>query len=211
MYLAARINICVITLENILDLFPRCKNAADFVSPLNDACQQYGITTKARLAAFIAQVGHESAGLTALRENLNYSAVALRVVFPKYFTSAVAANYERKPERIANRVYANRMGNGDEASGDGWRYRGAGLIQLTGRDNHEAFAEAIGKPLAEVSDYLATAAGGSLSAAWFWSRHGCNELADANRFTDITHAINGGLNGIDARTMLWTRCRTVLK
>ena len=163
----------------------------------------FQINTPLRLAHFLAQCGHESAGFKAVSENLNYSAKALGSIFKKYFpTEELALQYERKPELIANKVYASRMSNGDEASGDGFKFRGRGYIQLTGRANYTAFGKAInedipGNPDKVASDYPL------LSAAWFWSSNGLNQLADKGssdaEVTAITKRVNGGTIGLEDR------------
>ena len=192
--------------------------------PLTDAMAHYQINTKERQAAFLAQLAHESASLLAMTENLNYRAADLLRVFKKYFTTEQAAVYERKPEKIANRVYANRYGNGDEASGDGWLHRGAGYIQLTFKDNHEAAAKEFGKSVAEIGDWLRTHSGASWSAAWFWSKSGLNTIADKNdlwrgdrgafkglsQFEYISVVINGALTGIIDRKQHWTVTKKAL-
>lgn len=170
------------------------------VKPLNATFERYDIETPTRIAAFLAQVGHESAGFKATAENLNYSAKALRAVFRKYFpTDALANAYARQPQKIANRVYANRYGNGSEASGDGFRYRGRGFIQLTFRDNYRSFAGAFNMTLAEAVSYLETLDGACLSAGWYWDSRNLNQFADQNRFDTITQRINGGQNGAEDR------------
>lgn len=180
------------------------------IEPLTITLDHYKINTVPRVSAFIAQVGHESAGFTARLENLNYSAAGLLKIFPKYFTPSQAAAYARQPERIANRVYALRMGNGSEASGDGWKHRGYGFIQLTGKDNQTAFAKAIGKTLPETIVYLSTVEGACMSAGWFWSVNGLNELADAGNFHSITRRINGGVNGYQDRLKHYTALQKLL-
>lgn len=185
--------------------------AQEVVGALNAAMQAYGINTPARISAFLAQVAHESGLFTRRTENLNYSAERLLQVFPKYFTTAaLAAKYGRKPELIANRVYANRMGNGGEASGDGWRYRGRGYIQLTGRDNYAACDKALGAGLLASPEKLETVEMSALSAAWYWNKRGCNKLADEGRFTDICKVINGGRIGLEERVALFNRAQGAL-
>lgn len=170
-----------------------------FVQPLNDTFEEFDINTPKRISMFLAQVGHESAGLKARKENLNYSADGLRRVFPKYFRSVNPASYARQPEKIANRVYASRMGNGDEASGDGWRYRGRGLIQLTGKSNYKAFAEFMEMDLDQVVAYLETEEGAAMSAGWFWDSRDLNQWADKGDVLTVTKKINGGTNGLAER------------
>jgi putative chitinase len=164
---------------------------------------QFEINSASRVAAFLAQVSVESAAFTTLEENLHYSAARLFAVWPSHFSSVDAAEpYAMNPEKLANYVYANRMGNGDEASGDGWLYRGGGLIQLTGKANYEAFAKEAALSVSDAANYVRTAAGAAESAAWFWSVHNLNGLADEWEITAITHTVNGGLNGAAQRLAL---------
>jgi putative chitinase len=175
---------------------------------------KYGITTPARQAAFLAQLAHESAELRRTQENLNYSWERLRKVFPRYFrTDPEAQAYGRQPERIANRVYANRMLNGDETSGDGWRFRGRGPIQVTGRENYRKSGQALGINLESDPDRLLDPATGCMAAAWFWHSRGLNALADSddeNAFREITRRINGGFFGLEERVHFWERARAAL-
>jgi putative chitinase len=169
---------------------------------LDPPLRESGFTTSRRIAAALGQMAVESAGFSSVSENLNYSAAALRSSWPSHFTMSDATAYARQPERIANRAYANRMGNGDEASGDGWRYRGAGLIQLTGRENHEAFAAAAGLPAETIGDYLRTAKGAAESAVWFLVRANALALADGWELVALSRAVNGGNNGLTERVDL---------
>lgn len=167
---------------------------------LNQILPVYEIDTPERVAAFLAQCAHESGNFRFLKENLNYRAASLRKVFAKYFPDdALAAAYEKKPEKIANRVYANRMGNGDEASGDGFRYLGRGLIQLTGKNNYTLFAAAIDTPLEQIPEYLQTFEGAVQSACWFWEQNNLNKEADAKDIKTMTRKINGGFIGLEDR------------
>jgi len=162
--------------------------------------EEYDINTPKRIAAFLAQCGHESGGFMFLTENLNYKAAGLRRIFPNYFkTDEIAAQYEKKPEKIANRVYANRMGNGDESSGDGFRYCGRGLIQLTGRNNYQSFADSLEINILDVPAYLGTFEGAAQSACWYWETNRLNRFVDANDFKGLTRAINGGYIGLEDR------------
>lgn len=162
---------------------------------------QYNIDTPLRIAHFLAQILHESGHFKYNEENLNYSAKALRSVFGKYFkTDKEAEEYAYKPEKIANRVYANRMGNGDEDSGDGWLRRGRGLIQLTGTDNYKACSKALNIDLMKNPDLIVSNAEVCVeTACWFWSSKRLNEWADKDDIITITKRINGGLNGIESR------------
>ena len=167
----------------------------------NAICQilpVYEIDTPERVAAFLAQCAHESGNFRFLKENLNYKAESLVKVFPKYFPDmGTAKQYEKQPEKIANRVYGNRMGNGDESTGDGFRYMGRGLIQLTGKNNYTIFAASIDTPLEEIPEYLQTFEGAVQSACWFWEQNNLNKEADAR---DIkTMKINGGFIGLEDR------------
>lgn len=202
-----------VTLDILKKVFPQTKSTqlALFVDPINETAAKYAITTELRLAAFLAQTGHESANYTTTKENLNYSAAALQVTFKKYFpTAALAAQYARKPEAIANRVYANRMGNGPESSGDGWKFRGRGLIQLTGKDNISAFARSENVTVDQALIMLDTPLGATMGAGFFWNRAGLNTLADAQKFDSITQLINGGQNGAEDRRQLYRRALAAL-
>jgi putative chitinase len=174
----------------------------------------YEINTPQRIAAFIAQCAHESGGFTALRENLNYRAATLRKIFPKYFpddqTAQHYASLPNKQEAIANKVYANRMGNGPESSGDGYRYCGRGLIQLTGKDNYSWFAASLQIPVEEASEYLETFEGAAQSACWFWETNGLNRWADAGDILNLTKRINGGTIGLEDRIKHYNHALHVL-
>jgi putative chitinase len=201
----------LVTRADLEAVMPLAAKVTDsIVNALDAAMRRFEIDTPPRMAAFAAQLAHESGQLQRWTENLNYRWERLRQVFPKYFASdAEARAFDRKPERIANRVYASRMGNGPEASGDGWRYRGRGPIQLTGRDNYRACGMAIGVDLVGDPDLLATPGPGCLAAAWFWARNGLNALADAGDFVTITRRINGGLNGLAERREFWAQAKEV--
>lgn len=167
---------------------------------LEQALPDYDINTPQRVAAFIAQCAHESGGFRALKENLNYRAVTLRKVFPKYFPNDEIANaYAGNQEMIANRVYGGRMGNGDEHSGDGYRYCGRGLIQLTGKQNYQSFADSIETPVEDLPEYLATFEGAVQSACWFWESNNLNQYADSGDILTMTKRINGGTIGLEDR------------
>ena len=167
---------------------------------LSSVLPTYEIDSPQRVAAFIAQCTHESGGFKRLKENLNYKAESLVRVFPKYFPSLdLAKQYAHKQEQIANRVYGGRMGNGDESSGDGFRYCGRGLIQLTGRNNYTKFAESIGMAVEEVPALLETFEGAVKSACWFWKTNNLNQYADAGDILTMTKRINGGTIGLEDR------------
>lgn len=183
-----------------------------YLEALNLILPEYQINTNLRLCHFLAQIIHESGHLKYNQENLNYSAKALRSVFGKYFpTDALAEQYARKPEKIANRVYANRMGNGDEASGDGWLRRGRGLIQLTGTDNYKACSKALNIDLMKNPDLIVSNAEVCVkTACWFWSSKRLNEWADKDDIITITKKINGGYNGLEDRTKILNTAKKVL-
>jgi putative chitinase len=195
----------MITLELLQSIFPRTKVSVleNCVDALATTCEKYEINTPERVAMFLAQIGHESAGLSVMKENLNYRADRLAVVFPKYFRNVNPANYAHNQEAIANRVYANRMGNGDEASGDGYRYRGRGFIQLTGYNNYSSFANDMGMNIDEAVDYLETVEGAAMSAGWFWDKNHLNNWADNSDVLTVTKKINGGTHGLQEREHLF--------
>ncbi|MFM0306297.1 glycoside hydrolase family 19 protein [Paraburkholderia sp. RL17-383-BIF-A] len=184
--------------------------ASTWVQPLQAACDRFGINTPLRVAAFLAQCGVESARLTATSENLNYSAAGLLSTFSKYFDAASAEQYANQPQRIANRAYANRFGNGDEASGDGWKFRARSLIGITFRDNYVLCGLGIDLPLLEHPELLEQPAESALAAAWWWSNKKLNALADASQFQQITKAVDGGLNGYSERLALYGAAKKVL-
>jgi len=188
---------------------------AAYLPYLTGAMVEFAIDTRLRAAAFLAQLAHESAELREWTENLNYSAAALLATFPTHFDAETAAAYARQPERIANRVYANRMGNGPEESGDGWRYRGRGPIELTGLDGYRGMGAALGVDLVGNPDLAATPRVGFRIAGRYWATHDCNRLADsadqAWAFQAITRAINGGLNGLASREAYYAKAREALE
>ncbi len=176
------------------------KYAQSYVSMFDTILPRYDINTPLRKAHFLAQVAHESGGFKFVSENLNYSAKALYGIFRKYFpTLAAAETYARQPEKIANKVYANRMSNGNEASGDGWKYRGRGLIQLTGKDNYSKFSGDAHQDFVGNPDLVATPEWALASACWFWKQRNINRYADADDIHMVTKKINGGYNGIENR------------
>ncbi|MDH0120852.1 glycoside hydrolase family 19 protein [Stutzerimonas stutzeri] len=206
-----------LTEQQLQQILPNARPVAGvFVPALNRAMTRFRIDSQVRRSAFLAQVGHESGHLRRLVENLNYSAAGLAATWPRRYRAAdgqpndLARRLERQPERIANHVYANRLGNGSVESGDGWRYRGRGLIQLTGRANYRACGAAIGADLVSHPELLEQPEWAALSAAWFWASSGLNELADAGRFEDITRRINGGTHGQPQRLALWRVGQEVL-
>jgi putative chitinase len=191
----------LVTFEQINDFFEDTSEdiIQKFVEPLNDVMEFYEINNPKRISMFLAQVGHESGGLRTIKENLNYSADGLKRVFPKYFRDVNPADYAKRPEKIANRVYGGRMGNGPESTGDGYRYCGRGLIQLTGKSNYEAFAADMGWPLAEATEWLSTEEGATWSAGWFWDSRELNQWADKGDILTVTKKINGGTIGLEDR------------
>ncbi len=184
-------------------LIPKNPYVKQWHNALSQLLPDYEINTAERIAAFVAQCAHESGGFTALKENLNYKAATLRKIFPKYFpddaTAAHYASLPNKQEAIANKVYANRMGNGSEESGDGYRFCGRGLIQLTGRDNYSWFAASLNITVEEASEYLQTFEGAAQSACWFWETNSLNRWADAGDILTLTKKINGGTIGLEDR------------
>ncbi|MCV0147186.1 glycoside hydrolase family 19 protein [Pseudomonas aeruginosa] len=207
----------LITEQQLLQIFPNAgPQAGVFAGALNRGMTRFGITPPARVAAFLAQIGHESSQLTRLVENLSYSARGLAATWPSRYRgadgnpNALALNLARHPQAIANNTYASRNGNGDEASGDGWRYRGRGLLQITGRANYRTAGAGLGQPLEAEPELLEQPDWAALSAAWWWSTHGLNELADRGEFAAITRRINGGTNGQAERLELWERAKRVL-
>jgi putative chitinase len=192
-----------LTKDQLKQLLPKNPYIDHWHHALAILLPDYEINTPQRIAAFMAQCAHESGGFTALKENLNYKPATLRKLFAKYFpTDALAEEYCAKPnkqEAIANRVYASRMGNGDEASGDGYKYCGRGLIQLTGKSNYIAFADSLEITPEEASQYLATFEGAAQSACWFWESNKLNQWADKGDILTLTKRINGGTIGLEDR------------
>jgi putative chitinase len=186
-------------------------NASRFALPVENACIKYGITEAIHKAHFLAQIAHESTGFTRLEENLNYSAERLLVVFPKYFKRETVRKYARNPEMIGNRVYADRMGNGNEKSGDGFRFRGRGLIQNTGRNNYTAYSLSYlgDMSLLRAPEMVLEPVIAADNAGWFWRRNDINQyidedsildlLADNDDIKSVTRHVNGGINGLEDR------------
>jgi putative chitinase len=193
----------ILTREQLAQLLPGNPYLDHWHHALEQALPDYDINTPQRVAAFVAQCSHESGGFRALKENLNYKAVTLRKIFPKYFPDDATANHyaslPNKQEAIANRVYGGRMGNGPEASGDGFRYCGRGLIQLTGKSNYQNFADSIETPVEDIPEFLATFEGAVQSACWFWESNNLNQWADKGDILTLTKRINGGTIGLDDR------------
>jgi putative chitinase len=193
----------MLTLSQLKQLLPKNPYVEHWHHALEQLFPDYDINTPRRMAAFIAQCAHESGGFMVLKENLNYKAATLRKIFPKYFPNdQIAQEYASKPNKqvaIASKVYANRMGNGDEASQEGWKFCGRGLIQLTGKSNYQAFADSLEMNIDDVPEYLATFEGAAQSACWFWETNKLNQWADKSDLVTLTKRINGGLIGIDDR------------
>lgn len=209
-----------ISFDQLKEIAPNCRYPDDWVRPLNDAMAKAGISnTIQRAAAFLGQVAHESAEFNRVEENLNYSPQRVMTVWPTRFANLEAAlHYARNPERLGNRVYADRMGNGPEHTGDGYRYRGRGLIQITGRDNYVRIAEMMNLPgLVDMPDWLLTPRLAALSAAMYWQDNNLNEIADTitgknlkARVKVLTRRVNGGLNGLEQRLEFTQRALLVL-
>jgi putative chitinase len=193
----------MLTLSQLKQLLPKNPYVEHWHRALSQLLTDYDINTPNRIAAFVAQCSHESGGFMVLKENLNYKAATLRKIFPKYFPNdQIAQEYASKPNKqvaIASKVYANRMGNGDEASQEGWKFCGRGLIQLTGKSNYQFFADSLEMDINDVPEYLATFEGAAQSACWFWEVNGLNQWADKSDLVTLTKRINGGLIGIEDR------------
>lgn len=205
-------NNLTITKDQVEQLLHGNPDIDEWYSAMSLLFPKYEIDTPARIAGFVAQCGHESQNFKTLEENLNYSAEGLNRTFPKYFVKAGrdAQAYHRQPEKIANVVYANRMGNGDIASGEGWKFRGRGVIQLTGKDNYSRFAKYVGKSIDETIEYLKTKQGALESACWFWKTNGLNEIADSGDIVAMTKRINGGTIGLEDRQKHYKHALAVL-
>lgn len=213
-----------LTQQQLQQLLPKNPYIEQWHHALSQFLPEYEINTPQRIAAFIAQCSHESAGFTALKENLNYSAQGLANTWPTRFAelddvgrpikpykpTAFAKHIERNPEMIANAAYADRMGNGDFISGDGWRYCGRGLIQLTGKNNYQLFADSIQMNIEDVPEYLVTFDGAVHSACWFWKSNNLNSFSDVGDIKGLTRAINGGYNGLDDRIKHYEHALRVL-
>ena len=205
-----------LTLKQLEQMIPTNKQADEWHAALVNILPKYGIDTPQRIAGFIAQCAHESADFRRLEENLNYSSKALLAVFGRYFGPAPkrdADEYHRKPEMIANYVYMDefrkyKMGNVEE--GDGWRFRGRGLKQLTGRENYTRFAKTVGMTAEEAAEYVATPKGAVESACWFWDNADCNKYADAGDIVGMSKRINGGTIGLDDRVRRWNEALNIL-
>lgn len=205
----------MITADQFHHLFPRAQDPESWAASMNEVFPTYEINTPQRVAAFLAQCGHESGGWTVFEENLNYSAQGLMKVFPKYFPTTDLANaYAKQPQKIANRIYSSRMGNGDEHSGDGYKYRGRGPIQLTGRSNYTAFAKEMFDDWQNVVDnpdwVTADRDFALMSAIWFWNKNKLNAQADSGDIKLMTKKINGGYIGLEDRIKHYNECIELL-
>lgn len=206
-----------VTRQEFVEIMPECQHIIDkYLEPFNEACERFEVNTPLRQAALIAQLGHESTRFTRVEENLNYSANGLMRTFPTYFTPETAKEFAYKPMRIANRVYANKGGNGDEMSGEGWRYRGRGLIQVTLKNNYRR----AGQRLVDDANYFLDHPDLLLEPEWavrtafdYWDANDLNNYADRNslsEFRNLTRRINRGLRGLDDRIELWRKAKEVL-
>ena len=191
---------CILTQAQLAQMIPGNPYVAEWYEALSQLLPDYDINTPQRVAGFIAQCAHESGNFRAIKENLNYQAATLSKVWPSKFPPDVAQQYAHNQEGIADRAYAGRMGNGDEASGDGFRFCGRGLIQITGKQNYQSFADSLQMDINDVPAYLATFEGAAQSACWFWEANNLNAVADAGDIVTMTKKINGGTLGLDDRT-----------
>jgi putative chitinase len=201
-----------LTKEKIIHILHGNADAAAWADAAMEILPKYEINTPNRIAGFFAQCGHESMNFTALSENLNYRAETLEKLFSKYFSKAGrnAADYAKQPEKIANVIYANRMGNGDTASGEGYLFRGRGVIQLTGKDNYIAFASSIKMSLPDVIDYVQTKKGALESACWYWNSRKLNMACDEGDIVKMTKLVNGGTIGLEDRRKHYEQALAVL-
>ena len=201
----------LLTKQQLAEMIPGNQYLDHWLAALNEILPDYEINTPKRVAAFVAQCAHESGGFKFLKENLNYKAESLLKVFPKYFKTLAEANqYAKQPEKIANKIYGGRMGNGPESSGDGFRYCGRGLIQLTGKDNYTWFAASLEIPVEEAAEYLQTFEGAVQSACWFWETNNLNQWADKGDIINLTKKINGGTIGLEDRIKHYNHALHVL-
>lgn len=201
----------LLTLEKLQKIFPRIKNINEWFNVLDPALEKYEINSVPRIAAFLAQCGHESGDFMTLNENLNYSADSLHKVFPKYFpTEESAEPFNRHPEDIANKIYGGRMGNDEE--GDGWKFHGRGIIQITGKANYKECSQFLFQDdrLLETPEYLLTKGGAVESACWFWTMRKLNAYADSQDMVTITKRINGGNIGLADRIARYNRTQPIL-
>lgn len=202
----------MLTVDQFKSICPNNKNPEATCSAINLILPKYDIKTKQQVAMWLGQCSHESGEFNTLKENLNYSAKGLNATWKKRFpTIEYAKLYERNPEAIANKVYCDRMGNGCEESGDGYKFRGRGCIQLTGKDNYTALSKYLNKTLDETVQYCETIAGAIESGCFFWKTNNLNRFVDKNDFIGLTEAINGGQNGLAERTAIYKKALSILK
>ena len=201
-----------LTKDHIIHILHGNADAAAWADAALEILPKYEITTPNRIAGFFAQCGHESMNFTVLSENLNYRAETLEKLFSKYFSKAgrSAADYAKQPEKIANVIYASRMGNGDTASGDGYRFRGRGVVQLTGRDNYTAFGKTVARTPEQVIDYVQTKNGALESACWYWASRKINVACDEGDIVKMTKLVNGGTIGLEDRRKHYEAALSVL-
>ena len=202
----------MLTKDHIIHILHGNADAAAWADAAMEILPKYEINTPNRIAGFFAQCGHESMNFTVLSENLNYRTETLEKLFSKYFSKAGrnAADYAKQPEKIANVIYAGRMSNGDTASGDGYRFRGRGVVQLTGRDNYTAFGKSVGMSPEQVIDYVTTKKGALESACWYWASRKINAASDKSDITLMTKLVNGGTIGLEDRLKHYTEALAVL-
>jgi putative chitinase len=200
----------MITQDQLIHVIGNKPIISDIINPLNQCMDKYEINTFLRECHFLAQIIHESEIFSLTVENLNYSAIGLLKIFPTHFTSDEAKIYARNPEKIANRVYSNRMGNGDENSGDGWKFRGRGNIMITGRNEYKLLSNDLSVDFIETPELLEYSPYSIIVAGWYWNKNNLNLLADNDDIRSITHEIDGGLNGIMARERWLGLCKSVL-
>jgi putative chitinase len=199
----------MLTISQIEKCNSTCKNLLQLTNSVNKFFEIYKIVSPEEMSAFLSQCGHESNDFNSLEENLNYSANALRATWPSRFpTDAIANEYARHPEKIANKVYSSRLSNGDESSGDGWKYQGRGAIQLTGKSNYQAFARYKNVDVNTLPTYLITIEGAVESACWYWGVNNLNKFA--SDVTTLTKKINGGLIGLEDRKQRYEKCIDIL-
>ena len=202
----------ILTPEKLKRILPNNSNINDWYDSLIKILPDYEIDTEKRVSAFLAQTAHESANYTRLIENLNYSAKRLMEVWPKRFpTMSIAKQYERNPQKLGNFTYANRMGNGPVESGDGYEYRGRGLIQITGKSNYESFGESIGISSKDAAEYMETFDGAVHSTCWFWEVNKLNSYSDKGDIRNQTIKINGGTNGLSDRVNRYLKYLKILQ
>lgn len=196
-----------VTQNDLVKMFPHTSSSilSQYVVPLNEEFDLSGINNRNRIAAFLAQTGFESNYFNVIEENLNYSAEGLMKTFPSRFNSITAAAYAHKPAQIANRAYAGKNGNGDEASGDGWRYHGRGLIQLTTKNNYVACAKVLNKTPNDLTFYALTPKGAVETASWFWAANKLNGYADMDDIDSITRRVNAAGLGMETRRNLYNQ------